>query len=247
VTDLGTERHPVVVRVRSQERAALVAELGRTKGLRFIVGIEPDEPEDLTDLAIASGKDVTKAFEPPMAPLQLLLPEVASHETRTLLVDGSRVSALPSGAYCFNELYCVKPGCDCRRVMLWVFRDEERVATLNHAFSPDQDRDIGLEQTFLDPLHRQSASAPALLDLFKRVVCDPAYQARLERHYRQVKDALADPAHAIHDRLAAECPQMPRPIVRERVARPWEPFDLGLKKPCSCGSGKRYKHCCWRQ
>jgi len=58
------------------------------------------------------------------------------------------------------------------------------------------DRADEMAGPFLDPLNEQSEYAPALLDLAADVVlADPAYVARLEAHYRMVKEAAADPRH----------------------------------------------------
>ena len=76
-------------------------------------------------------------------------------------------------------------------------RTQSHVATINHGFDPPAGDDL-TEQTFLDPLNRQSKWSEALLDLFVNVVlADSAYQQRLLRHYRLIKDAVAGPAHPL--------------------------------------------------
>ncbi len=47
---LGTSAHPAVVRVQTLERAQEVMALCSERGWKAVVGIEPDEPEDLADL-----------------------------------------------------------------------------------------------------------------------------------------------------------------------------------------------------
>jgi SWIM/SEC-C metal-binding protein len=47
---LGTEKKPAVVRVQTEARAAEIAEVFEENGWRFILGIEPDKPEDVSDL-----------------------------------------------------------------------------------------------------------------------------------------------------------------------------------------------------
>lgn len=47
---LGTEKHPAVVRVQSWERAQEVAALCSAHQIHYIIGLEPDRPEDLTDI-----------------------------------------------------------------------------------------------------------------------------------------------------------------------------------------------------
>jgi hypothetical protein len=145
-----------------------------------------------------------------------LFPERAEAETRTVTVlpreDGSTDSGIPAGEYGLLEAYCVEPGCDCRRVMINVIgRSQQRhLVTINHSFEPPPPDDVIDEQTFLDPLNPQCSWSGQFLKLFLNVVLTADYSARLERHYRMVKDALADPGHPIHGRIPAE-PSFSRP------------------------------------
>lgn len=50
---LGTEAHPIILRVPSMERAEEVSALCEQGGWKFIVGIEPDKPENTDDLEAA--------------------------------------------------------------------------------------------------------------------------------------------------------------------------------------------------
>ncbi len=50
MTKLGTEKHPAVVRVATQKRAAEILAICNTHGWQVIAGIEPGEPEDITDV-----------------------------------------------------------------------------------------------------------------------------------------------------------------------------------------------------
>ncbi len=47
---LGTEKKPAIVRVQNEQRAQEVAAEFEKNGWQFILGIEPDKPEDITDL-----------------------------------------------------------------------------------------------------------------------------------------------------------------------------------------------------
>jgi len=47
---LGTKKKPAIVRVQTEARATEVAAAFEEKGWQFILGIEPDKPEDITDL-----------------------------------------------------------------------------------------------------------------------------------------------------------------------------------------------------
>ncbi len=47
---LGSEKRPVIVRVHTKEKAKYVAETCERNGWHFIIGFEPDKPEDISDL-----------------------------------------------------------------------------------------------------------------------------------------------------------------------------------------------------
>lgn len=47
---LGSKKRPLVVRVQDQDRAGEMVRICNEHGLLCIVGIEPDEPEDISDL-----------------------------------------------------------------------------------------------------------------------------------------------------------------------------------------------------
>jgi tetratricopeptide (TPR) repeat protein len=125
----------------------------------------------------------------------LLHRELAERETRTVKVlERSPLTGnLPVDEYGFDELYCTDRGCDCRRVVISVLARHARrhVATINHAFEKPARNHLVHEQTFLDPLNKQSELAPALLELFVKIVlADPEYRRRLERHYRLFKKVV---------------------------------------------------------
>ncbi len=119
-------------------------------------------------------------------------PQLGADETRFLTipnaVPGDR---LPAGSYALTEFYCTDPTCDCRRVILNVLeRDRGHVATISFGF----DRDEEMAGPFLDPLNPQSPYAEELLNLIEQTaLADPAYVARLERHYQMMKAKFARP------------------------------------------------------
>jgi hypothetical protein len=47
---LGTKKKPIVARVHSEEKAKYVAEKCTEHGWHYIIGFEPDKPEDISDL-----------------------------------------------------------------------------------------------------------------------------------------------------------------------------------------------------
>jgi SWIM/SEC-C metal-binding protein len=50
VAQLGTHKHPAIVRVRSVSRGEEIVSLCQDHGWQVIVGVEPDEREDISDL-----------------------------------------------------------------------------------------------------------------------------------------------------------------------------------------------------
>lgn len=51
-TKLGTEKRPAVVHVQTEERLKEVTAIFGEKGWNFVIGLEPDKPEDISDLEI---------------------------------------------------------------------------------------------------------------------------------------------------------------------------------------------------
>ena len=47
---LGSRKRPAVVRVQTEKKAQEILELCNELGWQVIVGLEPDKPEDLTDV-----------------------------------------------------------------------------------------------------------------------------------------------------------------------------------------------------
>lgn len=47
---LGAEKNPAVVNVQTKERFKEVASIFEENGWKYIIGLEPDKPEDITDL-----------------------------------------------------------------------------------------------------------------------------------------------------------------------------------------------------
>ncbi len=50
MSKLGTKEKPAVVRVQTQERGAQIMELANAHGWQAIVGIEPDNTENIDDI-----------------------------------------------------------------------------------------------------------------------------------------------------------------------------------------------------
>jgi len=50
MSKLGSQEQPIVIRVQTEERASEIGRICDKHGWYFIAGIEPDKPEDLSDL-----------------------------------------------------------------------------------------------------------------------------------------------------------------------------------------------------
>lgn len=50
MTKLGSDKRPAVARVQTMERAEEITSLCNDRGWKVIVGIEPDKPEDISDV-----------------------------------------------------------------------------------------------------------------------------------------------------------------------------------------------------
>jgi SWIM/SEC-C metal-binding protein len=50
VAKLGTHKRPAIVRLATQERAEQVLELCQQCGIQVIIGVEPDQEEDISDI-----------------------------------------------------------------------------------------------------------------------------------------------------------------------------------------------------
>ena len=57
MANIGTEKKPIIVRVQTEERGMYVAQKCTEHGWHYIIGLEPDNPEDISDLE--------KALNPP--------------------------------------------------------------------------------------------------------------------------------------------------------------------------------------
>ena len=62
---IGTSKRPAILRVRTPGRAEPIMALCREHGLHFIIGVESDKPEDISDLERALNPP-----EPVRAPLK---------------------------------------------------------------------------------------------------------------------------------------------------------------------------------
>jgi SWIM/SEC-C metal-binding protein len=72
---LGTHARPAVVRVQTQDRADELLEICEQNEWQVIVGVEPDQPEDITD--------VSKLLHPERFTVQNTAPSVGRNDPCT--------------------------------------------------------------------------------------------------------------------------------------------------------------------
>ena len=124
--------------------------------------------------------------------------ERAFDETRFILAPPG--ASLPSDAYGFFEFYCNDPACDCRRVIFQVWRKStgKKVwATITYGWeSPEYYARWGphvpkpeaeqMSGATLEQISPQTELSQELLEAFRGILqTDPAYVARLQRHYHE--------------------------------------------------------------
>jgi hypothetical protein len=142
---------------------------------------------------------------------QELFPETALTETRTAKIPVGN-SWLPADEYGLLEAYCDEEDCDCRRVFFNVISrkrndlvavvaygwESEAFYTKWYGGEPDNEIELLAIQEMrglvLNDASPQSELAPAILKLVAHLLTDPAYEARIKRHYRIFKEKV-DPKH----------------------------------------------------
>lgn len=128
-----------------------------------------------------------------------MCPEIGVRETRSIALLDDSGYGLPSGDYGFIEMYCSEAGCDCRRVYFQVISisdPTEVLAVISWGWEPlafyqqwgtypgAKDDAKDMKGPALAPMSRQSALAPALLELAKSLLLSsPEYVERIKRHY----------------------------------------------------------------
>ena len=173
-------------------------------------------------------------------------PELAERETRTItVINRDSPGDLPDGQYGLLEMFCDEPGCDCRRVFLYVVSSIhqrleaviaygwETEAFYRRWLKSDDPRMIkDLQGPVLNLGSPQSELAPAILRVVRDIVLqDAGFVERIKRHYRMFRDRI--------DRRSSSLPvstsgPLPRPVSRM----------INGNDPCPCGSGRKYKRCC---
>jgi hypothetical protein len=132
--------------------------------------------------------------------------DLAWKETRSMkFIKDPRLAGDEFG---FLELYCNDENCDCRRVMFDVLSKnrQKTVAVIAYGWESREfyakwyrqnDPEIiqQMQGPILNPGSHQSELASALLEKVREVLLtDPAYVARIKRHYQMFKEKV-DPKH----------------------------------------------------
>jgi hypothetical protein len=144
-----------------------------------------------------------------MTPFISRFPELGAQETRWLLVRG--LKDLPDGNYGLMEMYCDESGCDCRRVMIAVLRQDTKMkfwATISYGwerlkfykrwghFSNNREA-LECKGPYLDPLNPQTQYAYVFLAQFRIVLESPGYEERLKRHYQMFRATVDGGRHLV--------------------------------------------------
>ncbi len=140
-------------------------------------------------------------------PFFSLFPEVAAEETRSIMVFGEISIFIPTGEYVLVDSYCATPKCDCRRTFLNVYAEggHQLLAVISYGWESrkfyvkwfgvdDRETIADLKGPRLASGQPQSDLAPHLLKLvIDHVLSDPAYVARLKKHYQMFKLVIDKP------------------------------------------------------
>jgi len=99
-----------------------------------------------------------------------------------------KIDKAKAGIYEFVELYCVIPGCDCRKVLLQAFNEKQRqVALIEFPL------DINTRLAFPDLVEgvKQSAAAEEILDVFTEYISEaPEWYQGMCQRYRTVRKKI---------------------------------------------------------
>ena len=142
----------------------------------------------------------------PYEPFYERFGELAWKETRSLTVFDD--PSLAGDEFGLIEAYCNDENCDCRRVFFSIISRQRKGIVAVIAFGWESEAFYAkwfrandsviirqMQDPILNPGSEQSELAPALLKKVREVpLADPAYVARLKRHYRMFKEKV-DPTH----------------------------------------------------
>jgi hypothetical protein len=167
-------------------------------------------------------------------------PDIAVSEMRTVTVPDN--GFVPRGEYGLVESYCDEVDCDCRRVFLNVCSKEQDkfVAVVAYGWESEKfyakwmkGNDPEIIKELKGPIlnwgsPQSEFSADWLKFIAKVILKDKQYVERLKRHYLMFKQKIGEEKGI-------------EKTNRSIVASP----KVGRNELCPCGSGKKYKKCCY--
>src|ERR1035437_9845507 len=65
---IGTEKRPITVQVQNEQRASEIAAMCNQHAWKYIIGLEPDKPENIDDLEKALRSPFAKHIKPDFKP-----------------------------------------------------------------------------------------------------------------------------------------------------------------------------------
>jgi hypothetical protein len=142
--------------------------------------------------------------------------DLALKETRSATLAAGNKFGLPADEYGLLELYCNDENCDCRRVMFDVISKklQKSVAVIAFGWEPAtfyqkwygnvNSPSARIAVNEMTGLHMNSASeqselAPAILEMVRWLLTNPAYVARIKRHYQLFKETTDPKYFPAHD------------------------------------------------
>jgi len=151
--------------------------------------------------------------------------------------------------YLVEDRYCPNPHCDCQEVHLEFFE----VVSSRDGKQPK----VGIYQRFLgrvtfagqwtvvERMKYRLADANAVLSAWCKECHD--HLKTLKDRYREVKEIGQRSLDAAPARRVAALQATSGPITGDVDDDPVTEAKVGRNAPCPCGSGKKYKKCCWRR
>jgi len=163
-----------------------------------------------------------------MIELNDLLPQEQWEDNWTFFGDDHDV--LPDDAeYVIFEYYCATPGCDCQEVVA-------EIKKLDKAGKPQANAEAvirygwpawnSLGKAEFDETSPQTAVAQKIMEIYKVYAGGGEYLDRIKSQYARVKELVA-------------AGKTKRRVYKTQDKR------VGRNDPCTCGSGKKYKKCCY--